>query len=87
MYLQVQDENETVIAIVKAKTGLTGIIKNSKKVKKLVALAVKEEWIYDSVKLCDWNYNECNNQMTFNCVKDGAEDVRVIDLIITTLYK
>lgn len=89
MYLQLTEENSNkVIAIVKAKTGLTGIIKNSKKVRKLVALAVKEEWTYDSVKLSVWDYNECNNQMAFDCVtENGDEEIRTIDLTITTLYK
>jgi len=83
-----EDGSRNVIAVVKAKISVTGIISNTEKVKKLVELAVKEEWIYESVSLVDWDYNESNNQMSFDCVtEDGDEEIRAIDLTITTLYK
>lgn len=88
-YFTLTEENSNnVIAVIKSKTGDNGIVKNPKKVKKLVSLAVKEEWIYERVELVEWNYNESNNSMVFNCYLDGGEsEIRIIDLTITTLYK
>jgi hypothetical protein len=83
-----EDNSNYVIAVVQLKTGDNGVIKNSKKAKKLIAKAVKEEWIYEKVTCEDWNYNESNNQMAFDCILDGGEtEIRAIDLNLTALYK
>jgi len=89
MYFKLTETDSNIVfAIIKAKKDCNSVIKNTKKVKKLVALAVKEEWCYETVNLVDWNYNESNNQMSFDCItEDGGEEIRAIDLSLTFIYK
>jgi len=83
-----EDNSNIVIAVVRAKTKPDGIVKKAKKLKKLIALAVKEEWGYEKVEFGGWAYNETMNQMVFDCTVDGGdEEMRAIDLNITALYK
>ena len=84
-----EDNSNIVIAVVKTIIDNSGVIADTdRKVKEFVALAVKEEWAYETVTLIDWDYNECNNQMSFDCItENGDGEIRAIDLTITTLYK
>jgi len=87
MYHTVTEEGSNiVIAVIKSKKDK---VKRNNKLKKLVNKAVKEEWSYKTVELVEWNYEQyVTNQMSFDCVtEDGDEEIRIVDLNKTTLYK
>lgn len=85
-YTITEDNSNIVIAVVKTKRNENkeNILKRIEAVK----LAVKEEWCYAEVHLVSYEYDEMTNQMSFDCItEDEEEEIRVVDLNLTTLYK
>ena len=87
-YVTITEDDNDAFAVIKAKQGHSGILIKGKKLKKNIALAVKEHFCYDRVEFVEWAYNESMNQMVFDCYGDGdIEEIRAIDLSLIALYK
>ena len=78
-YLVSEENSNKVFAVIETVANKPQITKE------LVRQAVKDEFIYEDVELVD--FNETHNTVAFDCVtEDGFEEIRAIQLTLTTLY-